>query len=218
MNLDQGYAILPGLLTPEACCELISLYDQDHLFRSHIDLARYRFGRGEYKYFANPLPDAVASLRRDLYPPLAAHANQWMDQLNQNTRFPLTLDEFLATCHAAGQTKPTPLLLKYGPGDFNCLHQDLYGAIAFPFQIVCFLSQPGVDYTGGEFLLVEQQPRAQSIGHVLTAHQGDGIVFTNRYRPVKGSRGYYRTNVRHGVSRLRSGERFTLGIIFHDAA
>jgi len=182
-----------------------------------VEMARFRFGEGDYKYFAMPLPEIVQQLRAAFYPHVAAVANRWMEQLGDRQRFPDELEEFLAVCHRKGQRKPTPLLLHYDAGDYNCLHQDLYGEVAFPLQLTCFLSQPGEDYTGGEFLLVEQRPRAQSKGEVVEPRQGDVIIFTTRYRPVQGSKGYYRVNVRHGVARVRSGTRYTLGIIFHDA-
>jgi len=181
-------------------------------------MARYRFGEGSYRYFADPLPEPVATLRQTLYADLAPIADEWMKALGFEERFPPTLDSFLAHCHAHGQTRPTPLLLRYEAGGYNCLHQDLYGDIVFPFQIVVGLNDPYTDYEGGELLLVEQRPRAQSIGHALRLELGEAVVITTRFRPVKGTRGYYRTNIRHGVSRVTRGERHTLGIIFHDAA
>lgn len=214
---DRGYAETPEVLTPDECAGLVRLYGEADRFRSRIDMTRYRFGVGEYKYFKAPLPPLVQDLRAGLYPRLAPIANRWMAALGDEVRYPATLDAFLQRCARQGQTQPTPLLLRYGIGGYNCLHQDLYGEVAFPLQVVGFLSRPGVDYTGGEFLLVEQRPRAQSAGEVIVAGQGALVVFTNRVRPVKGSRGHYRVNVRHGVSRLRSGERYALGIIFHDA-
>ncbi len=215
---ERGYASLPDpVLTSEQCAELIQLYDDDRRFRSRIDMARFRFGEGEYKYFGNPLPPMVARLRTTLYPPLARIANRWMEQLGDEQRYPGTLGEFLARCAANGQTKPTPLLLRYNPGGYNCLHQDVYGDVAFPLQAVVFLSRPGVDYQGGEFLLVETRPRAQSMGDIVPARQGCAAVFTTRIRPVRGARGYYRTQMRHGVTRIHRGTRHTLGIIFHDA-
>jgi hypothetical protein len=219
VSLDErGYAVgRRPLLTSDQCDELIQLYDDDTRFRSRIEMARYRFGEGEYKYFANPLPSVVADLRKALYPQLAAVANRWMEQLGESTRYPGTLKEFLARCAAHGQTKPTPLLLRYNPGGYNCLHQDIYGDIAFPLQAVIFLSEPGVHYEGGEFLLVEQRPRAQSMGDIVPATRGGVAFFTTRMRPVRGSRGYYRVQMRHGVTRVRRGHRHTLGIIFHDA-
>jgi hypothetical protein len=214
----RGYGRLGKLLSPRQCEDIRSLYAKAELFRSRIEMARYRFGRGEYQYFADPLPNLVEKLRQELYGPLASTAAEWMTALALPQDYPPKLDAFLKRCHAAGQKRPTPLLLRYGAGDFNCLHQDLYGDIFFPFQVVIGLSQPDQDFSGGELLLVEQQPRAQSIGHAIRLQQGEAVVITTRYRPVKGSRGYYRTNFRHGVSPLLSGERYTLGIIFHDAA
>jgi len=180
-------------------------------------MKRYRFGQGEYQYFAYPLPPRIAGLRASLYEELVTTAREWMAALRIPVEFPDTHAEFIGTCHEKGQTRPTPLLLQYRAGDFNCLHQDLYGSILFPFQVVVGLSEPGVEFGGGELLLVEQQPRAQSVGRVVALGQGDAAVITTRYRPAKGARGFYRTNVKHGVSAIQSGERFTLGIIFHDA-
>lgn len=220
-SLDaRGYAAAPApVLTPGECASLAALYDDEARFRSRIDMARFRFGEGEYKYFAHPLPPIVATLRRALYPPLAAVANTWVERLGEAAPdpYPPTLEEFLERCAAGGQTKPTPLLLRYRAGGYNCLHQDIYGDVAFPLQAVVFLSRPGVDYEGGELLLVEQRPRAQSMGDIVPAHQGGLALFTTRVRPVRGSRGYYRVQMRHGVTRVHRGERFTLGIIFHDA-
>lgn len=192
------------------------MYVRPELFRSHIDMARFRFGKGEYQYFTYPLPPLIEDLRRQIYPHLAPVANQWSDRLGTDA-FPPTLDELTELCGQQGQTRPTPLLLRYTAGDFNCLHQDIYGDIAFPLQVVIFLSEPDRDYTGGEFLLMEQHPRAQSVGRVLRPRQGDAIVITTRYRPAQGKRGTYRVAVRHGVSEVTSGQRWTLGIIFHDA-
>ena len=214
---NQGYAQTECVLTPAECRELINLYGDDARFRSHIVMARFRFGLGDYKYFADPLPRTIQQLRNAFYPPLAAIANRWMEDLRTGERFPGQLTEFLKTCHRHGQKRPTPLLLRYTEGGYNCLHQDIYGEVAFPLQVACFLSQPGRDYTGGEFLLMEQRPRAQSRGEVVTPRQGEAVIFTTRYRPVRGSRGCYRVNIRHGVSTVRSGERYTLGVIFHDA-
>ena len=215
---ERGHAAAPApVLTAGECRELIALYDEDRRFRSRIDMARFRFGEGEYKYFANPLPPIVLELRRRLYPPLAAIANRWMEQLGEDERYPASLDTFLKRCAARGQTKPTPLLLRYEAGGYNCLHQDVYGDVAFPLQAVVFLSVPNVDYEGGEFLLVEQRPRAQSMGDIVPAGQGRLAVFTTRVRPVRGARGFYRVQMRHGVTRVHRGRRFTLGIIFHDA-
>ncbi|HEY6329995.1 MAG TPA: 2OG-Fe(II) oxygenase [Blastocatellia bacterium] len=213
----NGYGRLGGVLTTEECRDLRDLYGQPNLFRSRVDMARFRFGRGEYKYFTYPLPNLVAGLRLALYPHLAACANEWMAALSLKSSFPSELDHFLEHCHQRGQTRPTPLLLHYQAGDFNCLHQDLYGEVVFPFQVIFALSRPGEDFTGGELMLVEQQPRAQSTGHVIQLGQGEAVVITTRYRPAKGSRSYYRTNLRHGVSRVLTGERFTMGIVFHDA-
>jgi hypothetical protein len=215
---EQGWAILPGLVSAAACDALTRLYDRDSLFRSRVVMARHGFGRGEYRYFAYPLPDAVQKLRSALYPPLAVLANGWQERLGKTERFPDTHADYIARCHAAGQARPTPLLLRYGPGDYNCLHQDLYGAEVFPLQVAVLLAQPGADFTGGEFVLTEQRPRQQSRVLVVPLGRGDGVVFAVNSRPVKGSRGDYPAKMRHGVSRLLSGQRHTLGIIFHDAA
>ena len=214
---NLGYASLGALLTPEECDALKQLYSQPEHFRSRIDMQRYRFGRGEYQYLAYPLPPLVADLRPRLYAGLAPIANRWMAALNLPAEFPEGHETFLAICREHGQQRPTPLMLRYQEGDFNCLHQDLYGDIVFPFQVIVSLSRPKRDFDGGELLLVEQQPRAQSIGQALLLDEGEGVVITTRYRPVSGKRGYYRTNIRHGVSRVRRGERYTLGVIFHDA-
>jgi len=216
---ERGCAVIPGLVSPEACAAHAALFDQRGRFRSHVDMARFRFGVGEYRYFASPLPPLVADLREALYPPLAGIANRWMERLGtpEADRFPAALAPFLARCAAAGQTKPTPLLLRYETGGHNCLHQDLYGPVAFPLQLTVLLSRPGVDFTGGEFVLVEQRPRQQSRAEVVPLEQGDAVVFATRFRPVAGGRGTYRVALRHGVSRLRSGRRHALGIIFHDA-
>jgi hypothetical protein len=214
----HGYAKTPPVLTPDECAQLVALYADDTRFRSRIDMARYRFGAGEYKYFAAPLPPLVEELRVHAYPPLAAIANQWEVALDTAVLHPPTLDALLARCRKKGQTKPTPLLLHYETDGYNCLHQDLYGEVVFPLQLTCFLSRRGVDYGGGDFLLVEQRPRAQSKGESIATEQGEILIFTTRYRPVEGARGYYRATVRHGVSRLTRGERYTLGVIFHDAA
>ncbi len=213
----HGYALTPPVLTADECAALVHMYSSDKAFRSHIIMARYRFGRGDYKYFDYPLPPLVQDLREHSYPYLAPLANEWNKALGQPEIFPEKHSAFLARCKNQGQTRATPLLLHYEAGDFNCLHQDLYGAVAFPLQLTCFLAQPGVDYEGGEFVLVEQQPRAQSKPEVITPAQGQILIFATRYRPVKGTRGYYRTNLRHGVSQIRRGTRFTLGIIYHDA-
>ena len=212
-----GFAKTPAVLTPEECAGLVGLYADASRFRSRIEMERYRFGVGDYQYFASPLPQVVQELRAHAYPFLAPIANRWMEALRMPQDYPGELSGLAARCRKQGQTKPTPLLLHYEAGGYNCLHQDIYGDLVFPFQIVCFLSRPDRDYTGGEFLLVEQRPRAQSVGEAIRGEQGETVVFTTRYRPVKGSRGYYRANIRHGVSRVRSGTRYTLGIIFHDA-
>jgi uncharacterized protein len=215
---ERGYAASASpVLDADECASLIDLYGDDKRFRSRVDMARFRFGEGEYKYFANPLPQVVAKLRRALYPPLATVANRWMEKLGEAERYPATLDAFLERCAASGQTKPTPLLLRYTAGGYNCLHQDIYGEVAFPLQAVVFLSETGRDYEGGEFLLVEQRPRAQSMGDFVPARKGGLAIFTTRIRPVNGTRGYYRVQMRHGVTRVHRGERFTLGIIFHEA-
>lgn len=214
---QTGFASL-GTLLDFGTCDTISLwYDDDRLFRSRIEMARYRFGKGEYKYFAYPLPDIVNGLRETLYRGLAPIASEWMRDLGQPREFPAELSPFLQLCHRAGQKRPTPILLRYGAGDFNCLHQDLYGELFFPFQVIFALSQQGKHYEGGELVLVEQRPRAQSTPHVIVPTQGEAIVITTRYRPVQGVRGFSRSNLRHGVSELRSGSRHTLGILFHDA-
>jgi uncharacterized protein len=215
-SLDrEGWAPLGGLLTPVECRALIASYDDDARFRSKVVMARHGFGRGEYRYFAYPLPTRVAQLRETLYPHLVPIANRWNERLRSEVRFPPTHGEFLKRCHDAGQTRPTPLLLKYGTGDYNCLHQDLYGEHVFPLQAAILLS---AGFTGGEFVLTEQRPRMQSRATVVPLSQGDGIVFAVNHRPVEGTRGPYRVAMRHGVSALRSGTRHTLGIIFHDAA
>ncbi len=216
--LDEwGYARTPPVLTLEECGELTGLYPDDRRFRSRIDMARYRFGLGDYKYFAEPLPPVVQALRTHAYPPLAAIANRWMAALGARERYPPDLAGFRALCRKHGQTKPTPLILHYEAGGYNCLHQDLYGELAFLLQLTCFLSRRGVDYTGGELLLVEQRPRAQSRGEVIAPVQGELVIFPTRHRPVAGARGYYRATVRHGVSRVTSGSRYALGVLFHDA-
>jgi hypothetical protein len=214
---EHGCATSGPLLPPETCAQLIDSYDEDARFRSKIVMARHGFGQGEYKYFAAPLPQTIATLRTRFYPPLAEIANRWNERLGVATRFPDNLDAFLARCHKAGQTRPTPLLLKYGPGDYNCLHQDLYGEHVFPLQLAILLSDPGRDFTGGEFVLTEQRPRRQSRVEAVPLRQGEGVIFPVHHRPVAGTRGTYRVTMRHGVSRLRSGHRMTLGIIFHDA-
>jgi hypothetical protein len=214
---NMGYAKTPAVLTADECEELISLYADQTRFRRRIDMERHRFGVGEYQYFAEPLPALVQGLRLSTYPPLATIANGWMEALKQPQRYPPDLPSFLARCQEHGQTKPTPLLLRYEIGGYNCLHQDLYGEIAFPLQLTCFLSRREIDYTGGEFLLVEQRPRAQSRGEAIATEQGEIIIFATRDRPAAGARGYHRVQMRHGVSRIRSGQRYALGIIFHNA-
>lgn len=212
-----GCAVISGLLSPEDCAAAAALYERPALFRSRVVMERHGFGRGEYQYFAYPLPAPLEALRTDLYPPLAAIANRWQADLGLDVRFPDTHAAYLARCHAAGQLKPTPLLLRYRAGDYNCLHQDLYGELVFPLQVAVLLSAPGADFEGGEFVLTEQRPRMQSRAEVVPLKQGDAVVFPVNQRPVNGTRGVYRVAMRHGVSRLRSGTRHTLGIIFHDA-
>jgi len=213
-----GSTVLRGALTADECAALAASYGDVGLFRSRIVMSKHGFGRGEYKYFAYPLPRRVAALREQLYAPLAAVANRWNEALGSAVRYPATHAEYLERCRAAGQTKPTPLLLQYGAGDYNCLHQDIYGEQIFPLQAAFLLSAPGRDFTGGEFVLTEQRPRMQSRVEVVPLGQGDGVVFAVHHRPVRGGRGTYRVDLRHGVSRIRSGHRHTLGIIFHDAA
>ena len=213
----HGCAVVNGLVAADACAELTATYDVEDRFRSRIVMASHGFGRGEYKYFAYPLPPVVGELRASLYPPLATIAGHWNETMGIAVRYPSTLDEFLERCHRAGQTKPTPLVLRYGEGDYNCLHQDVYGEHLFPIQATVLLAAPGRDFTGGEFVLTEQRPRMQSRAEVVPLEQGDCVIFPVRHRPVRGSRGRYRVTMRHGVSRLRSGRRHTLGIIFHDA-
>jgi hypothetical protein len=213
-----GYAVLPGLLDAATCRELAALYDDDTAFRSRVVMARHNFGRGEYKYLRYPLPSPVVALRTALYPRLAPLANEWHKRLRLEPRFPADLDAFLERCHEAGQQRPTPLILKYEAGGYNCLHQDLYGEHIFPLQATILLSTPGDDFTGGEFVLVETRPRMQSRAEIVPLGQGDAVVFAVNFRPVSGARGDYRVALRHGVSRVRSGRRFTLGVILHDAA
>lgn len=214
----QGWALTGPLLTPPACAALRALYDRPDRFRSRIVMRRHGFGEGEYQYFANPLPDPLPALRRTLYVGLAPIANGWNARLGRDIAFPDRLDDFTARCHAAGQTRPTSLMLKYGAGDYNRLHQDVYGDLVFPLQTAVLLSQPGRDFDGGELVLVEQKPRSQSQAHVLPLNEGEGVIFAVRERPVAGSRGDYRVQMRYGVSRIRRGHRMTLGLIFHDAA
>jgi uncharacterized protein len=214
---EDGYALTPPILSPDECSQLIASYSDDDLFRSHIVMARYRFGLGDYKYFKYPLPEIVQELRECSYPHLAPVASEWNKALGIANAYPVSLPAYLKECHKRGQSRPTPLLLHYEAGGYNCLHQDLYGEMAFPFQMTFFLSEPAKDFEGGEFVLVEQVPRAQSKAHVIAPGQGQAMIFTTRYRPVKGARGYYRANIKHGVSKIRSGRRYTLGVIFHDA-
>jgi uncharacterized protein len=213
----KGHIRITGLLDPDVCSELIQLYEQRTLFRSRVVMARHGYGRGEYQYFARPLPELVQRLREALYGPLVGLANSWMARLRKDTRFPDSHEELARACAAAGQTQPTPLLLKYGPEDENRLHQDMYGELHFPLQVVSMLSQPGVDFEGGEFVLTEQRPRMQSRVEVVPMARGDAVIFAGALRPVMGTRGDYAAKVRHGVSRIRRGERMTLGLIFHDA-
>jgi hypothetical protein len=214
---SHGNAIIERLLTPSECGTVSDWYSDDRLFRSRVVMSSHGFGRGEYKYFAYPLPPLVAKLRAALYPQLAPLANRWNERLRVAARYPADHAQFLARCHEAGQTRPTPLLLAYGAGDYNCLHQDLYGECIFPLQVAILLSQPGQDFTGGEFIITEQRPRMQSRPEAVPLRRGDAVVFAVHHRPVSGTRGVYRVSLRHGVSRVRSGRRHTLGIIFHDA-
>ena len=217
-DLDtQGSAILERLVPADECRALVAMYPQDDLFRSRVVMARHGFGRGEYKYFAYPLPQIVAELRTELYPRLAPIANRWNTTMGIEIQYPESHAEFIKRCHDAGQNKPTPLLLQYASGDYNCLHQDLYGEHAFPIQVAILLSEPVKDFIGGEFVLTEQRPRMQSRPEVVPLRQGDAVAFAVHHRPVQGTRGFYRVNLRHGVSRIRSGHRHTVGIIFHDA-
>jgi len=213
----QGCAVLRGLLTPDECVALAAMYPEDGRFRSRVIMSRHGFGRGEYKYFSYPLPDPVSELRPALYARLVGVANRWNEAMRIDVRYPATHAAFLERCHDAGQRRPTPLLLQYEAGDYNCLHQDLYGEHVFPLQVAILLSQPGRDFSGGEFVLTEQRPRMQSRAEVVPLGQGDAVVFAVHHRPVQGTRGTYRVNLRHGVSRVRSGRRHTVGIIFHDA-
>jgi hypothetical protein len=215
---SRGFIVAPGLIGPAECRALANPWPEKPRFRSHVIMQRHGYGQGEYQYFAYPLPEPVEALRQALYPELAAVANRWNAELGVAKRFPETLQDWLKQCHAGGQKRPTPLLLHYGPGDYNCLHRDLYGELVFPLQATVLLSDPARDFSGGEFMLVEQRPRMQSRGEVVPLKQGDAVIFAVNQRPVKGTRGFHRTAMRHGVSSLRHGERFTLGIIFHDAA
>ena len=214
---EEGNAIIERILSTDECDEIRALYEEEKLFRSHIVMERHNFGRGEYRYFSYPLPDLVTRLRTSLYPHLVPIANRWNEALGSDVRFPAAHAEFIRRCHEAGQTKPTPLILKYGPDDYNCLHQDLYGEHVFPLQLAILLSEPETDFTGGEFVMTEQRPRMQSRPMVVSLRKGDGVVFAVNQRPVQGRKSVYRVNLRHGVSRVRSGSRHTLGIIFHDA-
>ncbi len=219
---ERGCATTGVLLTPRECADIISSYENETAFRNRVVMARHGFGRGEYKYYAYPLPDLIAELRTSLYAPLAAIANAWNANFSNKslvttTDFPAEHKTYLERCHAAGQRQPTPLLLKYGEGDYNCLHQDLYGELVFPLQVAFLLSAPGENFTGGEFVLTEQRPRMQSRVEVVPLRQGEGVIFAVNHRPVRGAHGVYRVNMRHGVSRVRTGQRFTMGIIFHDA-
>lgn len=217
-DLDAyGCAVLEKLLDPGQCKDIAALYTDDELFRSRVVMGRHGFGRGEYKYFRYPLPNAVEQLRTGLYPRLVSTANRWNEALRIDVRFPEEHADFVRQCHDAGQCRPTPLLLQYGEGDYNCLHQDLYGEHVFPIQVAILLSKPGLDFKGGDFVLTEQRPRMQSRAEVVPLHQGDAVAFAVHHRPVEGTRGTYRVNLRHGVSRVREGRRHTLGIIFHDA-
>ncbi len=213
---ERGNAVTGSILTPEECADLAGLYSEEAPFRSRVVMARHGFGSGEYKYLASPLPEMIAALRTSLYPHLAETANRWQAQTGGKA-YPAHHADYLKLCHAAGQTRPTPLLLKYQAGDYNCLHQDLYGELAFPLQATILLSDPDHDFSGGEFLLTEQRPRMQSRGEAVTLRQGEAVIFAVNQRPIQGKRGIYRVTMRHGVSRLRSGRRFTLGVIFHDA-
>jgi hypothetical protein len=214
---SYGCAVIEKLLSPEECVQISSLYPEEGHFRSHIHMARHGFGKGEYRYFKYPLPVLLGGLRTALYPRLASVANDWNGRMGIDQRYPAEHAAFLKQCHDEGQTRPTPLLLQYVPGDFNCLHQDLYGDLAFPLQVAILLSEPGKDFTGGEFVLTEQRPRMQSRAEVVPLRRGDAVAFAVHNRPVQGSKGNYRVNLRHGVSRVRSGMRHTVGIIFHDA-
>jgi hypothetical protein len=217
-DLDaQGCAVVGPLLSASECAALAALYPQEQGFRSRVIMSRHGFGRGEYKYFSYPLPAPIAALRTAMYPPLADIANRWNEAIGVEQRFPNRHAEYLKRCHDAGQQRPTPLLLQYGPGDYNCLHQDLYGEHVFPLQATILLSRPGEDFSGGEFVLTEQRPRMQSRAEVVPLNQGEIVIFPVHHRPVRGTRGVYRVNMRHGVSRLRAGRRYTAGIIFHDA-
>jgi hypothetical protein len=215
---EMGYACAPKVLTGEESNELISQYNNEALYRKTINMERYRFGMGEYKYYQYPLPGHIQQLRENIYPKLAPIANNWMKALNIDRHFPESLAKMLELCHEQNQVRPTPLILQYGKGGYNTLHQDLYGEVYFPMQVVLFLNEPDEDYQGGEFVMIEQRPRAQSKAIVLKPRKGDMLIFTTNFRPVKGSKGYYRVNMKHGISELTEGRRYTIGIIFHDAA
>ncbi|WP_322097370.1 2OG-Fe(II) oxygenase [Pelagibius sp. Alg239-R121] len=218
-DLDtRGYALTGPLLNAEECDRLIEDYDREELYRSRVIMKRHNFGLGEYRYFSYPLPELIVRLRATAYPYLVPLANRWAEQMKQEQRFPHKLERFLSDCHAQGQVRPTPLILRYGEGDYNCLHQDLYGATVFPMQLALLLSEPGVDFEGGEFVLTEQRPRMQSRAEVVPLRRGDAVIFSVNERPFAGTRGFYRVKMRHGVSRIRRGSRHTLGVIFHDAA
>jgi len=214
---NTGFARIEKFLTDEQCADLIKNYSNDKLYRNTIDMKRYRFGEGQYRYFNYPLPDVIQKIRTELYEPLAVLANEWHEKLSIDLRYPKTHAEFIEICHKHNQLRPTPLILRYEAGGHNTLHQDLYGDIYFPFQVVFMLTQKGVDYEGGEFVLTEQVPRAQSIARVVQADKGDAVIFTTNFRPVNGSRGYYRAKLKHGVSQVLSGQRYAMGIIFHEA-
>ena len=217
-SLDaRGFALIPAMFTTEECDSIADLYDHETLFRSTISMQRYRFGLGEYKYFSYPLPPLIQSVRENLYPVLVPVANDWMQKSGSDIRYPDHLQQFIAVCHAHGQLRPTPLILRYEAGGYNTLHQDLYGDVYFPFQVVFVLKKPGKDYEGGELVFVEQLPRAQSKARVLSPDQGDAVIFTTNFRPVKGTKGFYRARMKHGVSPVRKGIRYTMGVIFHDA-
>ncbi|MFO1079759.1 MAG: 2OG-Fe(II) oxygenase [Reyranellaceae bacterium] len=215
---ERGFTVAKGLLSEAECRALTALWPEETVFRKRVIMQRHGYGQGEYQYFTYPLPAPVQALREALYPEIARVANLWNEQLGRSDRFPTALPDWLARCHAAGQSKPTPLLLRYRDGDYNCLHRDLYGELVFPLQATVLLSAPDRDFEGGEFMLVEQRPRMQSRGEVVSLARGDAVLFAVNERPVRGSRGYHRTSMRHGVSSVRRGERFTLGLIFHDAA
>jgi hypothetical protein len=215
---ERGYAHLPAVLSPVECEDLIRLYPEETIYRNVISMERYRFGKGEYKYFKYPLQPQITQLRTELYQPLAQLANHWMKALDIPVEYPFQHAEFIKQCHSAGQSQPTPLILKYEPGGYNTLHQDLYGEIYFPFQVVFVLTEPGRDHRGGELVFTEQLPRAQSRATVLNPRQGDAVIFTTNFRPVKGTKGYYRSKMKHGISEVTWGRRYALGVIFHDAA